>query len=260
MTSDRSRRRFLGATLTTAALVTILAVGVVYVGTSRHGSARLNLSVVVAAREIPSGQHIFPDMVKMSAIGATGLPAGAFAQPSEVWFRIASVPIHANEVVTNDRLAAICAAWSCPPPRDYVARTLPPAVLGPARSIKAGDYVDFIATVNTAVFSPAHPRWASRMVFTGVAVIGVGPPATNVVVSLCDSHYIDWFAVNGFLAYAVGSPNYSTEIAPADVRCADPTPARVDSRWGFSEQVSPSSVAGSGGAARTGEAGSHSGA
>ena len=74
--SVRPRRYLFGATLTLVALVTMLAVVVVYAGVpdrllkqgDGHGSLTRTISVVVAAREIPRGQRIFPLMVRTSAI------------------------------------------------------------------------------------------------------------------------------------------------------------------------------------------------
>ncbi len=251
--SVRPRRYLFGATLTLVALVTMLAVVVVYAGVpdrllkqgDGHGSLTRTISVVVAAREIPRGQRIFPLMVRTSAIRGTDLPPHAFRKPIDVWGARATVPILQNEIITNDLLAVDCprSAFSCPVPSDLVAKTMPIDVQRPTRSIAAGDYVDVIATVTTAVFSKVHPRLVSLTVFTSVAVIRMSPPPTvhagprsiSILVSQCDAMYLDWFAVNASLRYTVVSPDYSAEIASADSRCADPIrPARVDARWGFS--------------------------
>ena len=246
----RPRPHVFGALLTIAALVTMLATGVVYVGVPRgvlqqggHGSLSQNIAVVVAAREIPRGQRIFPDMVRKSSIRATDRPPYTFSNPSEVWFHWAAAPIHQDEIITNDLLAAASCSWSCPPATDIVALTLPIDVHSSAGSIAAGDYVDVIATVNTTVFSPANPRIVQRTIFTRIAVIranplttdNAGPPSMTVAVSACDAAYIDWLLINASLRYTVGSPNYSTEIASAGGPCAGPIgPAEVDARWGFS--------------------------
>jgi Flp pilus assembly protein CpaB len=229
----------------------MLVVGLVYVGVPSvplmrgDGRAALtrNVTVVVAAREIPFGQRIFPDMVKTSSIRATDVPPHTFSKPPDVWFHWAAAPIHQDEIITNDLLAAASCSWSCPPATDIVALTLPIDVHSSAGSIAAGDYVDVIATVNTTVFSPANPRIVQRTIFTGIAVIranplttdNAGPPSMTVAVSACDAAYIDWLLINASLRYTVGSPNYSTEIASAGGPCAGPIgPAEVDARWGFS--------------------------
>jgi hypothetical protein len=253
--SVRPCRHLFDASLTLVALVTMLAVGVVCAGVPRglgkqgdgHASLTRNISVVVAAQEIPLGQRIFPDMVRTSVIRATDLPLHAFSKPSDVWLSRAAVPIKQNEIITNDLLAVACQGY-CPLPSDIVALTLPIDVLGPARFIVAGDYVNVIATVNTAVFSPKHPRWVSQTVFTSVVVTRIAPPRTNrvgpdsmtIAASLCDAQYIYWFAVNASLRYTVASADYSAELASAESRCAGPIgPAQVDARWGFST-ASPS--------------------
>ena len=250
-------RHLFGATLTLVALVTMLAVGLVYVGVpanliklrqDREWLTR-TVPVVVAAREIPSGQRIFPDMVKTSTIRATLLPSHAFSKPSDVWLFRAAVPIHQNEIITNALLAGVMSCWSCAAPLDIVAMTLPIRVLDRARSIAAGDYVNLIATVNTASFSAVHPRWVSLPVFSNVAVIRIGPPprlgaqSMTVVVSPCDAEFIEWFLINAHMRFTAGYSNYSAEIAPAGSSCGSATgligPTQVDARWGFSTANPP---------------------
>jgi Flp pilus assembly protein CpaB len=249
--SVRPSRHLFGAALTVVALVTMLGVGLMYVGVpvglpnqaSSQGHSAGSTSVVVAAREIPRGQRIFPDMVRTSPIGATVLPPHAFRNLSSVWFLGAAVPIHENEIITaEDLVASVCDGF-CPLPQDYVAVTLPFDAESPVRSIGAGTYVNVIASVNTAVFSPVNPRQVTRTVFASVVVVKMSPPpavqaspaSITMILSPCDAPYILWLAVNASLTYTLGSPDYAAEIAAAGTACSGPIgPAQVDARWGFS--------------------------
>lgn len=245
------RRHHFGAALTLVAVVTMLGVAVVYVGMpgglakqgSHEHSARSNF-VVVAAHEIPRGQRIFPDMVRTASISGTAMPPRTFSKPSDVWLSLALVPIHQNEIITNDLLAIGCSGY-CPIPFDYLAVALPMDIQGIPRSTVAGNYVNVVSTVNTDVFSAANPRQVSRTVFASVAVIRIGPrPAVQgnpgsmtVVMSPCDAQYMYWLVINASLTYTAGSPNYAAEIASSSGRCkltAGPIgPAQIDARWGF---------------------------
>src|SRR5262245_3447636 len=61
-------------------------------------------NVVVAAKQIPPGGAITPDMVKVSPFLKTSIPPGSFTSPQEVQGKIVTTTISVGEPILTSRL------------------------------------------------------------------------------------------------------------------------------------------------------------
>lgn len=246
-----------GVALALVAFLVMFAFGIVFVGRTQPTGS---VPVVVAKANIDAREPITPDMLTLSSLPASAVPANTFLHVSDLKGSAAAVqiykgmPISANLVVSNpDELTAGFTSPNLPIPAGYVAITLPAseqqAVAG---YIAQGDYIDVIAAVNTSQFTPANARTVAHTVFTNLHVIRVGPQSLvqkqsqglassiTVVMTLCDAQYMDWLLINATLKYALLSyKDYQTPTMTTDSSCPSTTataligPAQVDARWHF---------------------------
>lgn len=249
-----------GVALALLAFLIMFAFGFVYVGRSQTGAT---VRVVVAARDIDAREPITPDMLSIGTFPASALPQQkTFTRTAALIGYAAVVPIYKGEAITDNLVTnsdAVSPSQSSylPIPQGYVALTLPTGEqMGVAGYIAQGDYIDVIATVNTAQFSPANPRSVARTVFTSLYVIRVGPQSVvprqgqpqgvsssiTVLMTQCDAQYLDWLLQNATLKYTLLSyHDYQTAQPSPDPGCSPVTepaligPAQVDSRWGFTK-------------------------
>jgi len=246
-----------GVALALVAFLVMFAFGVVFVGRQQITGS---VPVVVAAVQIDARTPITPDMLTLTSLPANAVPQNAFLHIADVSGLAAVVqiykgqPISANLVVSNpDLVGAAPTTPFLPIPAGYIALTLPAGEQQEvAGYVAQGDYIDVIAAVNTAQFSPSRPRTVVQTVFTNLYVIRVGPQSLGprqgqvqgvassitVVMTLCDATYMNWLLLNATLKYALMSPkDYKTLAASSSSSCDSSDirigPAQVDARWHF---------------------------
>jgi pilus assembly protein CpaB len=246
-----------GVALALVAFLVMFAFGIVFVGRTQPTGS---VPVVVAKANIDAREPITPDMLTLSSLPASAVPANTFLHVSDLKGSAAAVqiykgmPISANLVVSSpDQL--VPGNVFLPIPAGMVAITLPTSELqGIGGYVAQGDYIDVIAAVNTSQFTPANARTVAHTVFTNVYVLRVGPQSVvlkqgqgqgvassiTVVMTLCDAQYMDWLLINATLKYALLSyHDYQTPTSTTDTSCPSTTaqaligPAQVDARWHF---------------------------
>lgn len=248
-----------GIALALLAFLIMFFFGIVYVGRSQTGA---QVRVIVAARDIAAREPITPDMVTFGSFPASAVPPKTFARLSDLTGFAAVVGIYKGQaitdnVVTNSDQVSTAQSSYLPIPAGYVATTLTTSEQqGVAGYIAQGDYIDVIASVNTAEFSPINAHRVTKTVFLKLYVLRVGPQSVvprqgqpqgvsssiTVVVTQCDAQYLYWLAQNADLKYTLLSyHDYGTPQLPPDPSCPANTPppligpAQVDNRWGFSK-------------------------
>jgi len=247
-----------GVALALVAFIFMFALGIVFVNRSQVGG---QVPVITAAQDIQAREPITSDMLSVSQVPASALPAKAFSHLADLTGYSAVVPIFKGQFITTNVVAINLddltgASVYLPIPQGYVAMTLPTGEQqGVAGYIAQGDYIDVIATLNSAIFTPINPRTVTRTVFASLHVIRVGPPSTapkqgqaqglastlTVVMSLCDAQYMNWLLINATLKYVLLSyhdytPSTATTGVPACLSTQEPGivgPHQVDARWGF---------------------------
>ena len=259
------------------ALMALLAFGLVFVvggGIGAAHSSGAQVSVVVAAHDIPLRAQIVVADLTIKQLASADVPPGAFTKKEDVRNLVAEVNIAQGQPLTQnvvakslDQVTGAQAAF-LPIPPGFVAFTIPAgeqqAVAG---YIQAGDYITIQATASTGVFpSSGAARSVVRTVFNNVHVIRIGPnaggvapaqgaaaqgsaPSTGVsssltvVMSACDAEYMSWLLGNTQLRYELESfKDYGSPPSKPDDTC--PTissghgvgPADVDHRFGFSSK------------------------
>ncbi|MGE4299909.1 MAG: Flp pilus assembly protein CpaB [Desulfovibrionaceae bacterium] len=143
----------LGAALTLALLAGFLVFR--FMGAPQRAAqapvARPEVSVLVAARDLQRGTRMLPDMVRKAAFLKESLPQQYFTTIEEVEGRYLSAPLHANEPVTEARLApldAAAAGISTLIAAGHRAFTVKGnEVLGQAGFIRPGNRVDVLVTL-----------------------------------------------------------------------------------------------------------------
>lgn len=250
-----------GVVLALLAFLLMFAFGIVFVNRSQTAST---VTVVVAAADISPRQPLTADLLTTAAIPSTAVPPSALRKLSDATGLFAVVEIYKGEAITPnlveanpDELAPGTTSSYLPIPTGYVAVTVPTGEQqGVAGYIAQGDYIDIIATVNTALMSQSNPRQVVRTVFNDVHVIRVGPPSSapkqgqaqgvssslTLVMSLCDAQYLDWLVANANLKYVLLAPHeYLKQDPSPDSTCPSTSapgvvgPSQVDSRWGFTK-------------------------
>jgi len=244
-----------GVALALVAFLVMFAFGVVFVGRQQ---AVGQVAVVVAKTQIDAREPITPDMLTMNSLPANAVPQNTFLHTADLAGHAAIVqiykgqPISANLVVDRpDQIPETPDAF-LPIPKGYLALTLPTSEQqGVAGFIAVGDYIEVLAAVNTAQFSPSRPRTVTQTVFTYVHVIRIGPQSLaqrpsqgvsssiTVVLTECDVLYMNWLLLNATLKYAlISHADYQTPPASATAQESCPSttrigPAQVDARWHF---------------------------
>ena len=256
-TGIRTPLFILGVALAMLAFLVMFAFGIVYVGRTQTGGQS---TVVVATRDIDAREPITPDMVKLDKWPSSAVVRGTYTSVAAVVGLSAVTgiakgePISPNRVGNPDGLVGGTQSSYLPIPDGYVAMTMPTGEQqGVAGYIAQGDYIDVIASVNTAQFSRDNPRSVTKTVYTNLHVIRVGPQSVvprqgqaqgltssiTVVMTLCDAQYMDWLLQNATLKYTLlAYKNYSPD-KPSN--CSSTTspgligPAQVDAQFGFTK-------------------------
>jgi Flp pilus assembly protein CpaB len=247
----------LGVALALGAFLLMFMFGLIFAGRVQGGGTT---RVIVAQQAIGPRMPITADMLTSSAIPNSAVPPQAFLRVADLTGYFAVVPIYKGEPITANIVSAnpdlINPSSSyLPIPPGYLALTLPTGEQqGVAGFIAQGDYIDVIATVNTAQFSSVNPRVVTLTVFKDVYILRVGPQSVvprqgqpqgvasslTVLLTLCDAEYMDWLLTNATLKYALESyhdyrpgptgpdPNCPSTAAPALIG-----PSEVQARWKF---------------------------
>ena len=187
----------------------------------------------------PAPPQSFTDINSVSGKGArVDIPAGQ--------------PVTANLIASSSDLLSSTDVTYLPIPPGYVAVTIPTSEqLGVGGYVQVGDRIAVLASVNTSVFGATPGVTAVRTVFNDLNVIRVGPvnaegagptltSSLTVVVTACDSEYIDWLLTNADLKYELESfHDYGNAPTNPDSQCpkvasaAGVGPKQVDARWHF---------------------------
>lgn len=240
-----------GVALALVAFLVMFAFGVVFVGRTQPTGS---VPVVVANQTIDARTPISPDMLTLSSLPPSAVPPSTYLHIADVK-GYAAVAIYKGQPISSNLVSSTQTVIGPPQflqiPKGYVAFTLPTSELqGAGGYVVQGDYVDVIATVNTAVFSLNRPRSVSRTVFTNVYVLRVGPQSAlqaqgqsqgvtsslTVLMSQCDANYMQWLLVNATVKYSlVSHDDYPPTNAPQVQTCPaeDVGPGAVDARWQF---------------------------
>ncbi|HET9781280.1 MAG TPA: Flp pilus assembly protein CpaB [Candidatus Dormibacteraeota bacterium] len=249
-----------GVALSLVAFLIMFAFGIVYVGRSQSGAT---VKVVAAARDIGAREPITLDMVTIGTFPTSAAPTGkTFAKVTDLIGFAAVVPIYKGQAITDnivtisDQISTSQSSY-LPIPAGYVVMTIPDSELvGVAGYVAQGDYIDVIATVNTAQFSPANPRTVTKTVFSKLYVMRVGPQSVvprqgqpqgvsssiTVLLTECDAQYLVWLTQNATLKYTLlsyhdyGTPNLQPDPScPGNAAPALIGPAQVDQKWDFTK-------------------------
>jgi pilus assembly protein CpaB len=259
--SLRRRRLFvLGIALAAGAFLLTFALGLVLF--ERGQAAASDVTVVVASRDIAPRQQLQSNMLTLTHYPARLVPAGALSTVDAAAGKFSQVAIAKNQPLTMTLLASSPEVISpssseyLPIAQGYVALTIPTSEeQGVGGYIAPGDYIDVIATVNTALFGPTNGKQVSKTVLKNLHVIRVGaavsdrqgsrgPGATSltVVMNSCDAEMLNWLALNATLKYELRSyKDYAPPAIAPDPACPAPGgaggvgPAQVDSRFGFTK-------------------------
>ncbi|OLC26396.1 MAG: Flp pilus assembly protein CpaB [Actinobacteria bacterium 13_1_20CM_2_65_11] len=252
--SRRGRAYIIGGTILAVAAF-LAAAGVAsfpYLFQSQSGT-----NVVVARNEITARTKIQAGDLTLRVINPA--PPESFTNISAVAGKGARVDIPAGAAVTANLIATSSDLLSStditylPIPSGYVAVTIPTnEQLGVGGYVQVGDRIAVLASINTSAFGANPGQVAVRTVFKDLYVVRVGPATSEasgptvtssltVIVTACDSEFIDWLLTNAQLKYELESfHDYSTTPTTPDSQCPKLTsaagvgPKQVDARWHFS--------------------------
>lgn len=242
------------------ALAAVAFLGVIAVGSLSGKQAPVTTTtVLVAARNIQAREVMSSDMVVPTQIATSAVPPGAVTQFAAIKGETALVailkgqPLTTNVVTANPDLALTQTAY-LPIPPGFVARAIPSGEQqGVAGYIGAGDYINVLATVSTSLFGDATAKQVTKLVFSQLHVIRIGPAtpgkvgqaqgvssSLTVVMSVCDAELMDWLLANTKLTYVLLSyHDYQSPAAGPDPTCPSVNPGslvgprQVNARYGF---------------------------
>lgn len=256
---DQRRNRrlplLIGLTLAAVAFLGVFALG----SLNNKGGAVATTTILVAARNIEAREVLTQDMLTPAQVPATSVPPGAVTQFASVKDETALVSILKGQPVTTNLVAAnpdaaLTQSAYLPIPAGFVARAIPSGEQqGVAGYIGVGDYINVLATVNTSLFGDATGKQVTKLVFSQLHVIRVGPSSPGkqgqpqgvsssltVVVSVCDAEMMDWLLANARLTYVLLSyHDYTSPSVGPDPTCPTVTPTagigpkQVNARYGF---------------------------
>lgn len=258
-TSVRTPLFILGVALALVAFIVMFAFGLLFANRTATGTM---VTVVVAGQPIDAREALTDVALTMASVPSTSVPAGSFTKVGQLagYSALVSIPkgmvISPNLVSPSDQVPTVTSSF-LPIPPGWITITLPTdEQRGVGGYIAQGDYIEIIATLNTQLFALARPRMVTKVVFTNVHVIRIGPSSTvptqgqgqgvsssiTVVLPLCDATYLDWLSVNGTLKYALMNyHDYNTKVEEKpNPACPDPSvappvvgPTAVNARWDF---------------------------
>ncbi len=199
---------------------------------------------VVAARTIPVGTQLTPEMIRVAGWPADAPVAGGFAKPEEVLGRGVTVGLVENEPILESKLAAKGTAAG-------LASVIPPGmraiavrvndVISVAGYTLPGSRVDVIVTLNPGQES------ISRIVISNVQVLSIGqsidtgqaregkaaqnPPLVTLALSPVDAERLALASTQGQIMLALRNPMDTESITTSG--------ARVSALFGGSASAEP---------------------
>jgi len=256
--SIRAPLFILGVALALVAFIVMFAFGLLFANRTVSGTT---VPVVVAAGSIDARSPITPLDIKMASAPQSVVPANAFRSLSQLTGQYAMVDIPVGQILGPNIVAPSPDSMPISKafldiPAGWEAFTIPAGEqIAVGGYIAAGDYIKVVATVNTQMFTQKNPRQVTKIVFTGVHVIRVGP-ATNVpgqgqaapgvtssltvVMTACDVAYLTWLLANATVRYSLDSfHDYGTAAGANAAPCTATGqlnsigPAAVNARWDF---------------------------
>jgi pilus assembly protein CpaB len=241
-------------------LAMVAFVGVFLLGRVASTAVQGNLVVVVAARDIAPRESIGPDAIALQRLPSNAVPPQALVKLADVRGRAAQIRIPRGQAITANMVTDFADQTTgpgpafLPIPQGDVAFTLPTnEQQGVGGYVAAGDYIDVVATINTAVLNATPSKVVTATVFRHVHVIRVGPPTAagksgqqqgvssslTVVISQCEAEVLDWLLANASLRYVLESyKDYQPATGPPPTACPSNGlvgPAHVDSLFGFTK-------------------------
>jgi pilus assembly protein CpaB len=242
-------------------LAAVAFLGVFAIGSLNNKSAPVTTTtVLVAARNIQAREVMSPDMVVPAQIPTTAVPPGAVSQFATIKQEITLVSILKGQPLTTNLVSASPDSAIggqtayLPIPAGFVARAIPGGEEnGVAGYIAAGDYINVMATVSTSLFGDGSGKQVTKLVFTELHVIRIGPAtpgkqgqvqgvssSLTVIMSACDAEMMDWLLANAKLSYVLLSyHDYQSAPVGPDPTCPNVTPTsgigpkQVNARYGF---------------------------
>lgn len=242
-------------------LALVAFVGVFFLAKAAANATPGSVMVVVAARDLNPRETIPAGALQLTRLPATAAPPGYATHVNQVAGSTAQVRILRGQAVTLNLVTRSpdqindASATFLPIPQGDVAFTLPTSEQqGVAGYISPGDYIDVVATVNSAVFGASSPKVVTATTLTHVHVIRVGPlgdankygqsmgvsSSLTVTVSECEAKVLDWLLANASLRYVLVSyKDYAPASSAPAITCGARgvvTPAQVDGMFGFSKE------------------------
>ncbi len=239
--------------------------------------------VVIAKQSIPLRHQITAADLETAKAGVSGDASlsNVYTNINDVRDKIAQINISKGSIITSDMLATdpnvvptSASPAYLPLASGWVAITIPTGEQqGVAGHISVGDYFTVIATVQVTLLSSSGQQQltgsATKTVFTGVRVIGLGPASSGVTsaagsgttttgnnvtttgvtssltieMTQCDAEYMTWFLVNAQVKYSLesykdyqASPPSSPDQSCLSVTAAGGVSAKqVETRYKFIE-------------------------
>jgi pilus assembly protein CpaB len=169
----------LGVAVFLGALLLNLALGRTPAG-GGGGPAR-SIQVVVAAKEIPAATQLTKDMLQAMKFSPDQIPTGTYAAVESVVGKFTAIPLHTNQVVSDNELVASASGVQTPKqpyldiPSGQVAMQIPTGELvGVGGFVQPEDRIDIIATQPKDP-SIGVPNEITKTTFKNLRVLRVGP-------------------------------------------------------------------------------------
>jgi pilus assembly protein CpaB len=144
-----------------------------------RGQLVRTVPLVVAARELPAGTRLAPDMVRIQSYPESMMPAQRYATVKEIEGRILASGMSANEPLTPSRLAGEAAAGGISAVITHGKRAMAVKgnkVMGLAGLIRPGNMVDVLVTLP---LDDKSQRSMTKVVLENVPVLAAGSQMTT---------------------------------------------------------------------------------
>lgn len=242
---------------TVLAVVAFLAAATLASAPYLFPASPLGTKIVVAKSTITARTRITAADLELSAVNP--LPPQSFSTIAAVVGKGARVdipagdPVTANLIADTPDLVSSSDVTYLPIPQGYVAVAIPTSEqTGVAGYVQVGDRISILASVNTQVFGSSPAVQSVRTVFRDLMVIRVGPvggaaqgtspvsTSLTVIMTACDSEFMDWLLNNSVLKYELESyKDYGSIPTGPDPGCESVGsakgvgPVEVNKRWSF---------------------------
>jgi Flp pilus assembly protein CpaB len=224
--------------MSVVAFLLVLILGTVVAGRSAIGTAKV--TVVVAAQDIGRRHVISPADLTTALLPATAVPPGVVPAVSAAVGKVTQVNVLKGQPVTTNLIAATGSGDPAylPIPQGWVGYTIQAGELKSVGGyVSPGDVIDVDGTApvgfSTATNPP--PPQVSKVFFSGVHVIRVGPGSSDartglplgvtssftVLLTACDAPYMTWLlGSSATLTYTLRSvKDYPANPAGPDGSC-----------------------------------------